>query len=177
MTSQGSPHVSGAASPTCLSSTVPCWGSFQSSGGIRLVSSSFSEENVIQHHVIRCYNSLTSPKSPDSYGTKLDKSSRNSCQQYNDVCCRLQDDGCVLLDVQCHPRNESCYSPESDNLGCSSDDSCPVPVISCRPPDDNSCPVPVVSCRPPDDSCMKPSIRSYEKEDDVLNVIMDWQFS
>ncbi len=193
MTSQGSPRVSGASSPTCLSSSVPCWGSFQSSGGIRLVSSSFSEENFMQHHVIQCNNSLTSPKSPDGYGTKLDRSSKNSCQQYNDVCCRLQDGGCVLLDVrcrprddgncisldvQCHPRDESCHSP--DILGCSSDDSCPVPVISCRPPDDDSCLVPIVSCRPPDDSCMQPSIRSSgapEKEDDVLNVIMDWQFS
>jgi hypothetical protein len=226
MTSPGSPRVSGASSPTCFSSSVPCW-SLQSSypqgpEGIRLVSSSFSGENCMQHRVIQCFNSLTSPKSPDGYGTKLDKSSKNSCQQYNDVCCRLQDGGCVLLDVrcrprdddncispdvQCHPRDESCYSP--DILGCSSDDSCPVPVISCRPPDDNSCPVPVISCRPPDDSCsvpavscrppddnscpvlvascrppdgscMQPSIRSSgapEKEDDVLNVIMDWQFS
>jgi hypothetical protein len=225
MTSPGSPRVSGASSPSCLSSPVPCW-SFQSSyphgpEGIRLVSSSFPGENVMQHHVIQCFNSLTSPKSPDGYRPKLDKSSKNSCQQYNDVCCRLQDDGCVLLDVrcrprdddtcispdvQCHPRDESCYSP--DILGGSSDDSCPVPAISCRPPDDsgpvpvvscrpsddNSCPVPVINCRPPDDSCpvpvvscrppddswMQPSIRSSgapEKEDDVLNVIMDWQFS
>jgi hypothetical protein len=206
MTSHGSPRGSGASSPTCLSSPVPCW-SFQSSypqspEGIRLVSSSLSED-CMQHRVIQCFNSLPSP---DGYGTKLDKSSKNSCQQYNDVCCRLQDAGCVLLDVrcrprnddtcilpdvQCHPRDESCYSP--DILGCSSDDSCPVPVISCRPPDDScpvpviscrppddSCPVPVKSCRPPDDSCLQPSIRSSgapEKEDDVLNVIMDWQFS
>jgi hypothetical protein len=197
MTSPGSPRVSGASSPTCLSSPVPCW-SFQSSyphgpEGIRLVSSSFPGENFMQHPVIQCFNSLTSPKSPDGYCPKLEKSSKNSCRQYNDVCCRLQDGGCVLLDVrcrprdddnclspdvQCHPRDESCYSP--DILGCSSDDSCPVPVVSCRPPDDNSCPVPVLSCRPPDDSCVQPSVRSSgtpEKEDDVLNVIMDWQFS
>jgi hypothetical protein len=191
MTSQGSPRVSSASSPTCLSSAVPCW-SFQSSyphgpEGIRLVSSSFSGENFMQHHVIQCYNSLTFPQNPEGCGPKLDKTSKNS-----DVCCRLQDGGCDLLDVrcrprdddkcispyvQCHPRDESCYSP--DILGCSSDDSCPVPAISCRPPDD-SCPVPAISCRPPDDSCMQPTIRSSgapEKEDDVLNVIMDWQFS
>ncbi len=198
MTLQGSPRVSGASSPTCLSSAVPCW-SFQSSyphgaEGIRLVSpSSFPGKNFMQHHVIQCFNSLTSPKSPDGDGTKLDKSSKNSCQQYNDVCCRLQDAGCVLLDVrcrprdddtcispdvQCHPRDEGCYSP--DILGCSSDDSCPVPIISCRPTDDNSFPVHVLSCRPPGDSCMQPRIRrsgAPEKEDDVLNVIMDWQFS
>ncbi len=192
MTSQDSPRGSNASSPSCLSSSVPCW-SFQSSyphgpEGIRLVSSSFSGQNCMQHHVIQCFNSL-----PDGDGLKLDKSSKNSCQQYNDVCCRLQDDSCVLLDVrcrprdddhcispdvQCHPRDESCYSP--DILGCSSDDSCSVPAISCRPPDDSRCPVPAISCRPPDDSCLQPSVRSSgapEKEDDVLNVIMDWQMS